>query len=143
MALIKIAENTRTYDALPEGKYEVIVDKFDEPVMVDGAESSRIMFSVRSDLNSNFKNRKLFTNVKANDKFTWLINGLSKAIGIPTNTEFETLSDFLNEIKGKPLIVKIKHRPNPKDASKPYVNVVDFYPTSTPISTTTDDNTII
>lgn len=144
MATIKIAEVVRKeLDVLPEGKYEVFVDKFDEPTIVDGFEASRIMFSVRSDIPSDFKNRKIFTNIKTDPKLGWLINGISKAVGIPTGTDFENLADFLNEIKGKPLVVKVKHRPNPKDASKPYVNIVDYYPTSTKLTKTDSDDTTI
>jgi len=130
MPLIKIADVKRDYSLLPEGKYEVFVDTFDEVSNVDGVETSRISFTIRKDVDSANGGRKVFTNIKSADNFGWLINGLSKAVGIPTNTEFDTLTDFLNEIKGKSLVVKVKHRPGTKDPSKVYVNVVDFFPTT-------------
>jgi len=130
MPLIKVGDVAKkSYDALPEGRYEVFVDKFDEPTNVDGVEVSRIMFTVRTDLDGDFKNRKLFTNIKSSDNFAWMINGLSKAVGIPVNSAYETLGEFLADIKGKPLVVKVKHKPNPKNPTDPYVNITDFYPT--------------
>jgi hypothetical protein len=132
MPLIKIgAVEKSPLDTLPEGKYEVFVDKFDEVSIVDGVEVSRIMFTIRKDVeDTTYANRKVFTNIKSSDNFAWLINAISKAVGIPVDTAFENLTDFLTEIKGKPLVVKVKHRPNPKDASKPYVNITDFIPTT-------------
>lgn len=131
MALIKIgAVENRGYDTLPEGRYEVFVEKFDEVSIVDGIETSRIQFSVRSDVESAYKNRKVFTNIKSSQNFAWLVNSLSKAVGIPVDSAYETLAEFLDDIKGKALVVKVKHKPNPKDATKPYVNITDFYPTT-------------
>ena len=141
MPLIKIgAVEKSPLDTLPEGKYEVFVDKFDEVSVIDGVEVSRIMFSIRKDLDTNYGNRKVFTNIKSSDNFGWMINSISKAVGIPVDTAFENLTEFLNEIKGKPLVVRVKHRPNPKDATKPYVNITDFLPTTnTSFSVATDD----
>ena len=131
MPLIKIgAVEKSPLDTLPEGKYEVFVDKFDEVSIVDGVEVSRIMFSIRKDLDSTYGNRKVFTNIKSSDNFGWMINAISKAVGIPVDTAFENLTEFLEEIRGKSLVVRVKHRPNPKDPSKPYVNISDFLPTT-------------
>jgi hypothetical protein len=130
MALIKVGTVERNYELLPEGKYEVFVDKFDDVQVVDGIEVSRIMFTIRKDVDSANGGRKVFTNIKSSDNFAWLVNGLSKAVGIPVNSAYETLADFLNDIKGKTLVVKVRHKPNPKDATKPYVNITDFFPTT-------------
>jgi hypothetical protein len=130
MALIKVGAVERNYELLPEGKYEVFVDKFDDVQVVDGIEVSRIMFTIRKDVDSANGGRKVFTNIKSSDNFAWLVNGLSKAVGIPVDSAYETLADFLNDIKGKTLVVKVRHKPNPKDATKPYVNITDFFPTT-------------
>ena len=130
MALIKVGTVERNYELLPEGKYEVFVDKFDDVQVVDGIEVSRIMFTIRKDVDSANGGRKVFTNIKSSDNFAWLVNSLSKAVGIPVDSAYETLADFLNDIKGKTLVVKVRHKPNPKDATKPYVNITDFFPTT-------------
>lgn len=144
MPTIKIADTKKEYSLLPEGKYEVFVDKFDVVEVNDGIESSTIAFTVRKDVDSVNGGRKIFTNIKSSDNFSWLINGLSKAVGIPTDTEFDDLTEFLREITGKSLVVKVKHRKGVKDPSKTYVNVVDFYPTTKgAVSSNSDDTTII
>ena len=130
MALIKVGVVERTYSVLPEGKYEVFVDSFDAVSVVDGIEVSRIAFTIRKDVDSVNGGRKVFTNIKSSDNFAWLINGLSKAVGIPVDSAYETFSEFLDDIKGKTLVVKVRHKPNPKDAAKPYVNITDFFPTT-------------
>jgi hypothetical protein len=128
MPLIKVGAVEKTYSILPEGKYEVFVDSFDAVLVEGDVESSRIMFTIRKDVDSVNGGRKVFSNIR--NSWGWMINGISKALGIPVDSAYESLSDFLNEIKGKSLIVKVRHKPNPKDATKPYVNVTDFYPTT-------------
>lgn len=130
MPSIKIADVKKEYSVLPEGKYEVFVDKFDEVTLVDGVESSRIMFTIRKDVDSVNGNRKAFTNIRNSQNYVWMFNALSKALGIPADTEYETLDEFLDAIKGKSLVIKIRHKPNPRDAAKPYVNITDFFPTT-------------
>jgi hypothetical protein len=130
MPAIKIADVKKEYSVLPEGKYEVFVDKFDEVTLVDGVESSRIMFTIRKDVDSVNGNRKAFTNIRNSQNYVWMFNALSKALGIPADTEYETLDEFLDAIKGKSLVIKIRHKPNPRDAAKPYVNITDFFPTT-------------
>lgn len=130
MPLIKVGAVERNYDILPEGKYEVFVDTFDEVKVEGDVEVSRIMFTIRKDVDTVNGGRKVFTNIKSSDNFSWLVNGLSKAVGIPVDSAYETLADFLNDIKGRTLVVKVRHKPNPKDATKPYVNITDFFPTT-------------
>lgn len=140
MAAIKIGDVKKEYSLLPEGKYEVFVEAFDDVETIDGVDISRIMFTIRKDVDKDNGGRKIFTNIKSSENFGWLINGLSKAIGISPNTEFDSLTDYLNAIKGKSLVVKVKHRASIKDTSKVYVNVVDFFPTTNgAVATTTDE----
>jgi hypothetical protein len=145
MALIKIGvvDTNKTYDVVPEGKYEVFLDKVDDVVVVDGIESSRLMFTIRKDVNSPHGGRKLFANIKSADNYIWLFNALSKAVGIPVDTAYETLTEFLDDVKGRSLVVKVRHKPNPKDATKPYVNIVEFTATTLGEAVTQDDTTII
>jgi len=128
MPAFKIGAVEKKYGTLPEGSYEVYINKIDPVTEADGVESSRIMFTVRSDVGGEFAKYNVFTNIR--NTWGWMLNGISKALGIPTDTEYETLEDFLTDIKGRSLVVKVKHKPNPKDPTKPYVNVTDFYPTS-------------
>lgn len=130
MPTIKISTPRNTYTLLPEGKYEVYVEKYDFVETLNGIERSSISFVVREDVDKENGGRKIFTNISSAENFSWLINSLSKAVGIPTNSEFDGLDEFLKEISGKSLVIKVKHRKGIKDPSKTYVNAVDFYPTT-------------
>jgi hypothetical protein len=145
MALIKIGvvDTRKTYETIPEGRYEVFLDKFDDVSVVDGIEVSRLMFTIRKDLDKTFGGRKVFTNIKSADNYIWMINALSKAVGIAVDTAYESLGEFLDDVKGRSLVVKIKHKPNPKDATKPYVNIVEFTATTKGEAIAEDDTTII
>ena len=145
MPTIKIQDVKTTYTLLPEGKYEVFVEKYDVVEKLNGIERSSISFVVRKDVDSENGGRKIFTNISSAENFSWLINALSKAVGIPKDSEFEDLSDFLHALSGKSLVVKVKHRKGIKDPSKTYVNAVEFYPTTKgPYNEDeTDDNSVI
>lgn len=131
MAIKVGTPESREFTTLPERKYEVFVDKYDTPdVGTDGNETSRIMFRVRKDVDPDFGGNVIFTNI--NTAWAWLINGLSRAVGIAPDTEYSNLADFLADIKGKSLVVKVRHKVNPRDASKVFVNITDFYPSVLP-----------
>lgn len=130
MSLIKITgATTKKLDILPEGKYEVYLDTFDQVhALEDGTLQTKLVFRIRDDIEQPGQKLKIFSLIRSS--WDWMINGLALAVGIPTDTEFESLDDFLKELKGKSLVVKVRHRNNPKDENKPYVNVSDFYPTT-------------
>jgi hypothetical protein len=129
MPAIKIGvSEQKAYGTLPEGNYEVYVHSFDEVSTTDDIDSSRIRFTVRSDVGGEFAKYNAFTNIRSS--WGWMLNGLSKALGISPDTEYPSLGDFLSDIRGRSLVIRIKHKPNPTDTSKVYVNVTDFFPTT-------------
>jgi len=129
MATIKIgAVEQKTYGTLPEGNYEVYIHSFDDVSSLDDFESSRIRFTVRPDVGGDYAKYNVFTNIRSS--WGWMLNGISKALGISTNTEYSGLEDFLSDIKGRSLIVRVRHKPNPTDPNKVYINVTDFFPTT-------------
>lgn len=129
MPAIKIgAVEEKKYGILPEGNYEVYVHSFDEVSMLDDVESSRIRFTVRPDVGGEYAKFNAFTNIRST--WGWMLNGLSKALGITPDSEYASLADFLADIKGRSLIIRIRHKANPTDPSKVYVNVTDFFPTT-------------
>lgn len=129
MPAIKIgAVEQKSYGVLPEGNYEVYIHSFDEVSTMDDVESSRIRFTIRPDVGGEFAKYNAFSNIRST--WGWMLNGLSKALGISPNTEYASLADFLSDIKGRSLIIRVKHKPNPTDPTKKYINVTDFYPTT-------------
>ena len=98
MALIRIGAKE---EVLPEGIYEVYVNKADKANKSNPAyESSRIMFTVRDDIESmeEFAKRNIFSNIRTS--WEWLFSAIGHAVKIPADTEFEDLDDFLDGIKG-------------------------------------------
>lgn len=129
MPAIKIgAVEEKKYGILPEGNYEVYISSFDEVTVADDIESSRIRFTVRPDIGGTYAKFNAFSNIRSS--WGWMLNGISKALGISPDTEYSTLSEFLTDIKGRSLIIRIRHKANPLDPTKVYVNVTDFFPTT-------------
>lgn len=109
MGLIRIGE-PKEFTLLPEGEYEVFVNKSDKADVSNPAfEASRIMFTVRDDIEAmvEFAKENLFSNIRTT--WDWMFSAIGHATGIPKDTEFESLDEFLATIKGKSLVVKVKH----------------------------------
>lgn len=108
MALIKIGKKETL---IPEGYYEVFVNKYDEVDKSNPAfEASRIMFTVRNDLESmeEFAGKNLFANIR--DTWDWIFPAIGHAVKLPEDTEFDDLNSFLVAIKGSSLKVKVAHK---------------------------------
>jgi len=107
--LIKIGE-PRTFEKLPEGWYEVFVNTYDKADKTNSAyESSRIKFTVRDDVEAmeEFARKNVFTNIRTS--WEWMFSTIGHACGVPKDTEFEDLDEFLDGIKGLSLKVKVVH----------------------------------
>jgi hypothetical protein len=129
MPTIKIGvSEQKSYGNLPEGNYEVYIHSFDDVSTLDDIESSRIRFTVRPDVGGQYAKYNAFSNIRSS--WGWMLNGISKALGISPDTEYATLSDFLSDIKGRSLIIRVRHKANPTDPNKVYINVTDFFPTT-------------
>lgn len=133
MALIKIIETETTtdapkkeYDLLPEGGYEVYVDRFTLADPVGDIEKASIMFRVRDDVEGEHPNRTVFTNITTADNMGWKLSNIARAAGIKAGTDFKDLTDYGNAIAGKALKVMVGHR---EYNGKTYTDVKAFYPT--------------
>ena len=121
MGMISIGE-PRVFENLPEGWYEVYVNTFDKPDLTNPAyEASRIKFTVRDDLEAmeEFARKNAFGNIRTS--WEWMFSALGHAVGIPKDTDFEDLDDFLDAIKGLSLRIKIVHNGE-------YANIKAFAP---------------
>ena len=133
MAIIKIVETEVTtdtvkkeYDLLPEGGYEVYVDRVDVGDTVGEIEKGSIMFRVRDDVEGEHTNRTVFTNITTADNMGWKLSNIARAAGIKAGTDFKNLTEYLTAIKGKALKVMVGHR---EYNGKTYTDVKAFYPT--------------
>lgn len=145
MALIKIVETEtkevkKTYDTLPEGGYEVYVDRVDVTDNTDGVEKGSIMFRIRDDVDGDFKNRTIFTNITTADNMGWKLSNIARAAGVPAGTDFKNLTEYLTAIKDKSLKILVAHRDY---NGKTYVDAKAFYPTRLKPYTVDNDLDII
>ena len=139
MPLIKIIDTEvkdkapKVYDLIPEGAYEVFVDR----VSADSDDKASIMFRIRDDVDGDFKKRTIFTNITTAENMGWKLSNIARAAGIPAGTDFDNLVDYGNAITGKSMKIMIAHR---EYNGKTYGDVKAFYPTRLPDYKTPIDN---
>lgn len=131
MALIKIVEQETTtekpkYENLPEGGYEVYVDRAQDVTEFDGVEKTSIMFRVRDDVEGDFPRRTVFTNISTAPNLAWKLSNIALAAGVPAGTDFANMTEFLDAIMGKSMKIIVAHR---EYNGKTYVDAKAFYPT--------------
>jgi hypothetical protein len=132
--MIKILETEnkdvkKEYDVMPEGAYEVFVDRVDAPEDMGDIEKTGIMFRVRDDVDGDFKNRTIFTNITTAPNMGWKLSNIARAAGVPAGTDFKNLTSYATAIQGKSLKVLVAHR---EYNGKTYVDAKAFYPTRLP-----------
>ena len=105
----------------PEGDYEVLIVKAEERKTKDGTVHINMNLVIRNDVKQGYQNGYLFHALWKRKKPTEAdnqVNGygfgqimaLGKAAGLPNGKNYESLADFLQELIGKPVRVKVKHR---------------------------------
>lgn len=119
---MKIGEYTeKEFKLLEDGQwYECFVSEVDKPEfdVAKGVLKGNVNYMVRDDVHPDYAGAKInFDYFSEADNMLWKVNRLAKAIGVPVGTDFSTLEEFFDFIKGKPVMIKVKHRPN-KDGSK-------------------------
>lgn len=128
MAIIKIVETElkdkapKTYELLPEGAYEVYVDR----VTADSDDKASIMFRIRDDVDGDHKGRTIFTNITTAENMGWKLSNIARAAGVAAGTDFDGLIDYGNAITGKTMKIMVGHR---EYNGKTYTDVKAFYPT--------------
>jgi hypothetical protein len=133
MAIIKIVDTEvketgprKEYELLPEGAYEVYVDRINDIDTVGDIEKTSIMFRVRDDVEGEHANRTVFTNITTADNMGWKLSNIARAAGVAAGTDFANLTEYANAIAGKPLKIMVGHR---EYNGKTYTDVKAFYPT--------------
>lgn len=125
------------YDALPTGNYEMIINKAQETVTKNGAESLQIDLIVRNDLdgvpalaetNKKYHNRHVFNdNWKRKATGQYDMQGFQyilEAVGIPEGTQIASVDDFIRILTDKPVKVYVKKENNEYNGNVTEVNRV-------------------
>lgn len=126
-----------SFDAVPAGNYEMLINNAKEDATANGAETLQIDLLVRNDLdkvsdlaetNAKFHNRHIFvdnwkrkaTNQYDLDGFQYIL----QAAGVPENTPLHTVDDFIKLITGAPVRVFVKQEENTYNGKTSTVNRV-------------------
>lgn len=130
---IKINEyEEKVFTPLTNGWYECFVSAVDKTEFdpAKGANKSSINYKVRDDIHPEFAGAEIrYDYISDADNMAWKVNALSKAIGIPVGTEFDSLDEFLGFIKMKPLKVNVKMEASTKDPEKIFARATSLKPT--------------
>lgn len=108
-----------SFEPLPEGNYEVLIQQAQERTTQNGAESLQLRLVVRNDLdaalpdtNGKYHNRVIFMdNWKRKKTNQYDMDGLQyilEAAKIPEGTQLNSVDDFCNALKMKPVNVYTK-----------------------------------
>lgn len=122
---------------LPEGSYEVIIKEAKRDTTKSGKEYINIQLAVRNDIEQPYKNAIIWhalwkrkepnDNDKKCDGFSSSqINQISKSVGLEHGKKYSGLSDWLNDLKSKPMWVKVKHDMYDPKKPRPVVDEVGF-----------------
>jgi hypothetical protein len=101
---------TRSFEPLPVGEYEVIISKV-EPGVSSQKKTPQIAteLTVRDDVDQPGKKRKIFHTLYFTPNTVQMNMSFLAALGLTGQQNFATIEDFAKAIVYKPLRVKIKH----------------------------------
>lgn len=126
-----------SFEAIPTGTYEVLINKAQEQATKNGAESLQLDLLIRNDLdkvpalagtNAKYHNRHVFmdnwkrkqTNQYDTDSFQYILD----AAKVPEGTVLNSVDDFIKAITGKPVQAYIKNEDNTYNGKTEKVNRV-------------------
>lgn len=104
----------------PEGDYECIIQKIEERTTRNGATGLNISMVIRNDVEQKFRNGIIFHTLWKRREPTEMdkqVNGygfgqvmaLGKSAGLPDGKDYESLTEFCNDLINKPVRVNLKH----------------------------------
>lgn len=98
------------FDALPKGEYEVVISEVKVDKSSNGNPMIKATLTVRTDVDQEGSNRKIFDNLVATEKAMFKFHNLGKALGWEQGREFATLDEYAREILYKPVRIKLGQR---------------------------------
>jgi hypothetical protein len=111
--------------------YECFVSAVDEPEFDTNKNAFKgsVNYKVRDDVHPDFAGAEIrYDYFNDAPNMGWKLNAVASAIGVPVGTSFETLKEFFDFIKAKPLMVKVALEPS-QDGTKLYAKAKSYKPT--------------
>lgn len=112
-----------SYEPIPEGDYEVLIDKSElKKNLETGEEKIDMVFVVRNDVRQECQNRLIFNTMRRvkeptpEDKacdgfFSKVVQGISKAALLPDGRKYNNVAEWAADLCGRAVIVTVKHSP--------------------------------
>ena len=101
-----------SYDLIPDGEYEATIEKVNLASTKNGKEKIAIMYRLRSDIEQGQQNRVVFEDIwKERDADFYNRKRLNQLLGtqhFQTGTEFNSIDDVMDALKGVNLILVIR-----------------------------------
>lgn len=105
---------------LPEGEYEVIIKYAGEDTTRTGTVYINVTMVLRNDVEQAFKNNYIWhklwqrkepspADLAMGGYSSKQINSLSQAAGLPNNQKFESISEWGEQLKDKPVRITVEH----------------------------------
>lgn len=104
----------KEFELIDEGKYEVVLEKLERKTSSKGSKYLNLTFQIRRDVEQNFKGRKLFYTIFAQDgDRAYNFNVINKIILTQKNrsdykTHFKDIDEVLQYLIGLRLIVEVE-----------------------------------
>lgn len=104
----------QSFDLLPEGDYEVIIEDAKVALTQAGKEHIQLTLKVRDDIATQKYGKrlifhKLWKRLETNNYSLQEFNSIGKACKLLNGKEYKTLNELLDDYKGKNCKVTIKH----------------------------------
>lgn len=99
---------------IEKGNYEVFISKAEMSISKSGREHIQLWFTVRNDIKQKYQNVIVFDRLwksKENDEFQmWQIQAISKACKLENGKNYQSVLQWLEDLKNKTLIIKVGHQ---------------------------------
>ena len=93
------------------GEYEVIPTAYDITTSQNGNQKVTFNYEIRSDVPQNCQGLEIkYDNFTVTDNAMWRFHAASKAAGIPDGTEFNSVKEWAEAFKGRPVRVTVGER---------------------------------
>ncbi|MDO7281764.1 DUF669 domain-containing protein [Shouchella clausii] len=126
------------FEEWKKGEYEVTVVGFEMTQAKTGSNMVVLTYEVRDDVDQPCKGQKInYDNFVVSDKSLWRFHALSKAVGVPEGTDFESFTEWAKTMQNKPVRVVVGLR---EQNGRNYPQVNGFKPSE--VGKPSDDGSI-
>ncbi|MEK3975544.1 DUF669 domain-containing protein [Psychrobacillus sp. FSL K6-1267] len=144
MFKINHEEAGKGFQPIEKGDYEVTVINFEAKKAKSGNNVISVDYEIRSDVQQPSQGQKiLYDNFVIVDTAMWKIQSISKAVAFPNGKEFESYTQWANELLNKTLLVTVDHRKSENGKIYPEVKAYKeskaVAPSSGPITVSDDE----